>query len=424
MKTSLCLIAITAGLVTNLRAVVPEPDYIVYGLVYAGTNQVSQLTAANTNVVIEARRSPTGPPLASYTMGAKAAYGDNYSLRVSLESVLLLAGPQSFQTGDTFYLTLTDAGSVRAQMPLVVGARGQITRADFMAGNFSADWLARLRHPADNAPADNSISAAELDAYSTAWKQGGTWPTDPNPIPIAYVARAGTLLLGGGTYVFDPSKVSAAPPNNPAWWATNAPLWWTVTAPAPAVPGGNSVARTVPATYQPGVALTVTAAVKCGNIGAYAVEDQPPAGWQVSNISDGGVFDRVNQKVKWGLFLDNTARTLSYTLTPPANATGDVTFAGQGAFDGQPIAIGGQNETGPPSAATGTQLAFGHVPGVGFRINLKGDPGAKQAIDISTNLINWVPWTNIVLDASGLGQLADPGATNQAARFYRSSETE
>jgi hypothetical protein len=424
MKTALCFIAITSGLMTVLHAVVPEPDYVVYGLVYAGTNQLSQLTAANTNVVIEARRTPTGPALASYTMGAKAAYGDYYSVRLSLESVLPLAGPQSFQTGDTFYLTLTDAGNLRAQMPLVVGARGQIARSDFMSGNYPADWLARLKHPADNAPADNSISASELDAYATAWKQGGTWPTDPNPIPIAYVARAGALLLAGGNYVFDPSKVSSAPPNTPSWWATNAPLWWTVTVPAPAVPGGNSVTRTVPATYQPGVPLTVTAAVRCGNIGAYAVEDQPPSGWQVSNISDGGVFDRVNQKVKWGLFLDNTPRNLTYSLTPPANASGDATFSGLGAFDGQPIAVAGQNETGPPAVVGGTQLTLSHAPGSAFKIHLKGDPGGTQVVDVSTNLVNWLPWTNIVLDANGLGQLTDPGATNQGWRFYRSTESQ
>ncbi len=64
-----------------------------------------------------------------------------------------------------------------------------------------------------------------------------------------------------------------------------------------------------------------------------------PAGWGVSNISDSGIYDVVNGKVKW-IFFDGNARTVSYVATPPDSQTGEVCFAGIINFDGgidQPV---------------------------------------------------------------------------------------
>src|SRR5689334_17455421 len=105
MKNNVSLLLLTVALAGSVRAVVPEPNAIVYGLAFYGTNQISQVTAARTNIVLEARRTPTGPALASYTMGARPALGDFFSLRLNIESVAPVASPQSFQAGDTFYLT-------------------------------------------------------------------------------------------------------------------------------------------------------------------------------------------------------------------------------------------------------------------------------------------------------------------------------
>jgi hypothetical protein len=418
MKKLSCLICLAAGFAGNLLAVVPEPDSVIYGLVFVGTNQVSQITAANTNVVVEARRSPTGPALASYSMGSRPAVGDYYSLRVSVESVRPVVAPQAFQTGDTVYLTVVDPSGVQAQQTVAVGARGQIMRVDFNGANYRPDWLQYLRHPADNAPADNTITFGEVSAYSTAWKTGQGWPQAPNPIPIGYVARAGNLYLGGGGYVFDSSQATAAPTNAPSWRATNSPLWWANSVPATPPAAGNTVVRSVSAVYQPGTPLTVTNTVTCNTgVGAYAVEDQPPAGWQVSQISDGGVFDTVNQKVKWGLFMDGTSRTLSYTITPPAGATGDAAFAGQGGFDGLLVAITGDAETGPPPA--GTVASGGLVAGKAFQLKLKGTPGSSQNVESSTDLINWTPLATAVLDNNGLWDFTDTNSTHLRERFFR-----
>lgn len=67
---------------------------------------------------------------------------------------------------------------------------------------------------------------------------------------------------------------------------------------------------------------------------AYAVEDLPPTGWVITNISNSGVFDNTTGKVKWGPFFDNTPRTLTYTATPPAGTTGAQTFTGTFSVDG------------------------------------------------------------------------------------------
>jgi cytoskeletal protein RodZ len=98
-------------------------------------------------------------------------------------------------------------------------------------------------------------------------------------------------------------------------------------------------------TFQPGDGLTVTLIVTPPTTtSSYAVEDIPPTGWTVSNISNAGSWDAVNAEVKWGPFFDNTARTLSYTVTPPATASGSYIFSGIASFDGVSVPVTG-NQT-------------------------------------------------------------------------------
>ena len=82
------------------------------------------------------------------------------------------------------------------------------------------------------------------------------------------------------------------------------------------------------------VPFTVTITVTPdSSVIAYLAEDQVPAGWAVTNILVDGAtlsgytaFDSYHSEVKWGPFPDNTARVLSYQITPPANATGTFTL--------------------------------------------------------------------------------------------------
>jgi hypothetical protein len=105
------------------------------------------------------------------------------------------------------------------------------------------------------------------------------------------------------------------------------------------------VARTLASALVPDVPDTVTlTVVPAARVNSYAVEDQPPLGWAVSDISDDGVFDPITGKVKWGLFLDDRRRTLSYHVAPSARESAQTTFVGFASFDGLDIPIGGDQQ--------------------------------------------------------------------------------
>ena len=122
---------------------------------------------------------------------------------------------------------------------------------------------------------------------------------------------------------------------------------------APALAGGLAVASLSGASYTPGLAITVTITVTPdAATQVYAVEDTPPLGWAVSNINNNGTFDGTNKKVKWGPFFDNSARTLTYLVTPPAGETGNKTFIGSASFDGGSVGVTGSRTLTPPPSCT------------------------------------------------------------------------
>lgn len=88
--------------------------------------------------------------------------------------------------------------------------------------------------------------------------------------------------------------------------------------------------------------------------GAIALEDSPPMGWTVANISHNGIYDSVNHKVKWGPFFPPFPSAVTYVATP-GNASDPVTcFAGVVSVDGTNEAICGSScldPCCPPMAA-------------------------------------------------------------------------
>lgn len=91
------------------------------------------------------------------------------------------------------------------------------------------------------------------------------------------------------------------------------------------------------AAYQPGIPLTLTILLAPpAGVTAIALEDTPPAGWVVSDISNGGFFDATNGKVKWGPFIvPNIPDAVSYEVTPPNDTVGPHCFAGVLSLDGK-----------------------------------------------------------------------------------------
>jgi len=114
--------------------------------------------------------------------------------------------------------------------------------------------------------------------------------------------------------------------------------------PAPSSPG--AAVRTLLSSFTPGQWLTVTCLVTpASNVIVFAVQDQPPAGWRVTNINADGTFDGQNGVVQWGPFFTNGAITLAYSVLPPADAGGTNFFSGSATFNNSTVMIAGQLET-------------------------------------------------------------------------------
>ncbi len=105
-------ICLLLAMLSVARATIPEPDNLLYGnIVLDG----SLVTAARTDVVIEARRTTNGPAIASYRMGSDASVGNYYLLRLALESVAPVTDTNASQISDTVFITVTDGTGLRAQ---------------------------------------------------------------------------------------------------------------------------------------------------------------------------------------------------------------------------------------------------------------------------------------------------------------------
>lgn len=97
----------------------------------------------------------------------------------------------------------------------------------------------------------------------------------------------------------------------------------------PNAPGGLSTVR-IAVTPPPGTS-------------AYAIQDTPPVGWIIREVSHGGIFDTNTGKVKFGPFYESGARTLSYEAYPPPGAQGVYVFTGEASADGETTAITGES---------------------------------------------------------------------------------
>lgn len=69
-------------------------------------------------------------------------------------------------------------------------------------------------------------------------------------------------------------------------------------------------------------------------VSAISVADSPPTGWTVGAISNGGAYDAVNHKVKWGPLFSPFLAELTYEVTPNEAAAGQQCFSGVISVDG------------------------------------------------------------------------------------------
>jgi hypothetical protein len=450
------------GLVTLLPAFagLPEPGVRLYGTVALDGVIV---TAADPAVVIEARKTPTGPAVASYQMGSQTNAGNFYSLKLNAESSAPLADSGNALFGSTLYLVVRDASGEREQKEFTLGGRGLSARVDFGSLDTDGDGMsdefelanfghptngdpnadldldgrpnireflqgtdpneADGRHPADLTPADDRLTLQEVTDYILAWKTGGTWPIEPAlnaPNIEDYITRAGALWKGGEVYIFD---------NDPT---TNAPMWWVnpVAAPSPSRGGPRlaslpeapetqfHVTRTLPASYRPNQPVPVTVeAVPAEETKAYVVVETPPADWNVRNLSHEGRWDAANRKIKWGPFFDQTPRTFTYEAVPAPTSGGLAEFAGRGSFDGYGLTATGPQRVWPPGQTPLPQLAVTAAEPAEVFVELNGEPGRSYQLEFSDDLGGWNAGSTITLDGQGRASVsAGEGAD---ARFFR-----
>jgi hypothetical protein len=275
-------------------------------------------------------------------------------------------------------------------------------------------------HPADRNPTNFVMSGEEFVAYSSAWRHCELWPISPNPIPVNYAARAGYLWRKGGGYSVSTHYPTPLPPL--VWVSSNAPVAstfgvndgpWTTNYPGTAV-------SAMPTNYALGVSLTLTLNITpSSDISAYAVEDRPPHGWTVSQVSHEGRFNPATGVVRWGVFVDNTNRVLSYVATPNStNAPATATFAGVVSFDGINAPITGQRRAYRNTSQVPARLESVKLLSDGNRLlTFSGEPGTCYTLEGSGDLAEWQP-IEVLLNNDGVLQYIDL-QTNGTQRFYR-----
>jgi len=109
------------------------------------------------------------------------------------------------------------------------------------------------------------------------------------------------------------------------------------------MPNRDSAAR--------GLGMSVAIEAPTGT-SALALEVVVPQGWRITDISDDGTWDDAHGKIKWGPYLDDLSRTVTFSARPIRtkginpnrrlrNTAPRPSFSGTVSFDGinQPIEI-------------------------------------------------------------------------------------
>ncbi|HEX7859138.1 MAG TPA: Calx-beta domain-containing protein [Verrucomicrobiae bacterium] len=260
-------------------------------------------------------------------------------------------------------------------------------------------------HPADTNQSF-TIVLQEVTAYAASWKAGQSWPTGPVPIPVSYVTRAGRIWRAGEAYIFDRSQPA------PACWIPSSEAGLQR---AFAI---SKAGRSINGELQPGTGTFVQIAVSpAPGTSCYALEEKPPRGWAVGNISHSGTYDATTGTIRWGAFMDATPRTLTYAVIPPAGVTTLGTFLGELSCDGLNIEVGYAN-SGVAEGPGSIEITAVAQSSAGLTLDITGPAGQTALVESTTDFKTWTTLRSIFLPDGGV-EFTDTTATDGNPRFYR-----
>lgn len=116
-------------------------------------------------------------------------------------------------------------------------------------------------------------------------------------------------------------------------------------------PNSTESKRRLPACFRQSASAIISIDLNVpADVLVVGLQDNPPSGWTVSNISNDGQWDAINKAVKWFFFDDEPPGTVSYSITPSSDAEGVACFSGRVNVDGNTEkAINGHRCVGPCS---------------------------------------------------------------------------
>jgi hypothetical protein len=345
-------------------------------------NAIPLENAAGTNSINTARATKeTGEPLHAGNVGGKSAW---WTFTPPQDGVLLLSTTNS--TFDTLLAVYT--GSSVSQLTEVMSNDDAFEGSRFSKVQFGVSTSQVYRIAVDGFGGDSGVvflthefGATNLVSLTVSNTVGGVvtpgsglfpvnttisltaipntgydfvgWEgsitSTANPLSLmitsntTLIAHFGVRSVSDDFSSGDLSKLSWQTPTNGGWFVETVP-----NIVAAAAPGSSNsiVVRELPSDYRPNARLIVRLNVTpAAGVGAYFVDEVPPQTFIPSTLSHRGTINGSTRKLRWGPFFDGQPRTLSYELTPPANAAGIVSFEGSGTFDGVVVPTSGARQT-------------------------------------------------------------------------------
>lgn len=167
----------------------------------------------------------------------------------------------------------------------------------------------------------------------------------------------------------------------------------------------------------------------------YAVEELLPSGMEAFAISEGGLFDLVSRKLKWGPYFDDRPRQLTYSVRSSDGRGGRFVLTGIGSFDGVNYPVQGNSEVWLDEKLEEPVDFLGDVIQLTFNLSLdsgtegivrqhlylswNSHPGGVYVIESTSNLDGgWNPLVMSPIEAVGVvARFSQPILTDRAVLY-------